>query len=136
MNSLVQFIKFSVVGVSNTIIAFGVYYLLLWLDINYLLANTLSWIISVFNAFFWNNRYVFKTEVHWFKSLVKTYIAYFVSLILGLIVLYVLVDILLISKLIAPIYTLFFTIPINFLLNKFWTFRTIKKYREKRNENG
>ena len=98
MNSIVQFIKFSVVGISNTVIAFGIYYFLLWFNVDYLIANTISWIISVFNAFFWNNRYVFKTEIHWFKSLIKTYIAYLVSLILGLVVMYMLVDILLISK--------------------------------------
>lgn len=135
MNSIVQFIKFSVVGISNTAIAFGIYYFLLWFNVDYLIANTISWLISVFNAFFWNNRYVFKTEIHWFKSLIKTYIAYLISLILGLVVMYMLVDILLISKFIAPLFTLCITTPINFLLNKFWTYRTIKMYREKKNEN-
>lgn len=135
MNSIVQFIKFSVVGISNTAIAFGIYYFLLWFNVDYLIANTISWLISVFNAFFWNNRYVFKTEIHWFKSLIKTYIAYLISLILGLVVMYMLVDILLISKIIAPLFTLCITTPINFLLNKFWTYRTIKMYREKKNEN-
>lgn len=135
MSSIVQFIKFSVVGISNTAIAFSIYYFLLWFNVDYLIANTISWLISVFNAFFWNNRYVFKTEIHWFKSLIKTYIAYLISLILGLVVMFMLVDILLISKFIAPLFTLCITTPINFLLNKFWTYRTIKMYREKKNEN-
>ena len=48
---------------------------------------------------------------------------------------YILIDVMLISKFLAPIFTLFITVPINFILNKFWTFRTINKYREKKNEN-
>lgn len=29
-----------------------------------MIANILSWVISVFNAFYWNNRYVFKIVLH------------------------------------------------------------------------
>ena len=135
MNSIFQFIKFSIVGLSNTIVALGIYYFLLWLNVDYFIANIVSWVSSVFNSFFWNNRYVFKTEIHWIKSLIKTYIAYSASLVIGLIIMYILIDVMLISKFLAPIFTLFITVPINFILNKFWTFRTINKYREKKNEN-
>lgn len=75
---------------------------------------------------------MFKTEIHWIKSLIKTYIAYSASLVIGLIIMYILIDVMLISKFLAPIFTLFITVPINFILNKFWTFRTINKYREKK----
>ena len=49
--SWMQFIKFGIVGVANTGIGLGSYYLLLWLGCHYLVANIGSWIISVFNAF-------------------------------------------------------------------------------------
>lgn len=52
MNSIFQFIKFSIVGLSNTIVALGIYYFLLWLNVDYFIANIVSWVSSVFNAFF------------------------------------------------------------------------------------
>ena len=60
--TFIQFIKFGIVGLSNTAIGLGTYYLFLFLDFHYMIANILSWVISVFNAFYWNNRYVFKNS--------------------------------------------------------------------------
>lgn len=125
--TIMQFIKFGIVGVANTVIGLGTYYLFLWLGCHYLLANVLSWLISVFNAFYWNSRYVFKTGLHWLRALAKTYVSYGASFLMGMVVLYILVDILGISNIVAPLITLGITIPLNFLLNKFWTFRD-KKY--------
>lgn len=121
--TVIQFIKFGIVGVSNTAMGLGTYYLFLFLGCHYMVANVLSWIISVFNAYFWNNRYVFKNDIAWFKALIKTYLSYGFSFLLGCVCLYVLVEWAGISDKIAPLLTLLLTIPMNFLLNKFWTFR-------------
>lgn len=119
----IQFVKFGIVGVSNTAIGLGTYYLFLYLGCHYMVANVLSWLISVFNAYFWNNRYVFKNEVAWIRALVKTYLSYGFSFLAGCLCLYALVEWMGISDKIAPLLTLLLTIPMNFLLNKFWTFR-------------
>lgn len=119
----VQFIKFGIVGISNTAIGLGTYYFFLYIGCHYMVANVLSWLISVFNAYFWNNRYVFKNEVAWIRSLVKTYLSYGLSFLSGCVCLYALVEWMGISDKIAPLLTLLLTIPMNFLLNKFWTFR-------------
>lgn len=121
--SVIQFVKFSVVGLSNTIISLFVYYLFLWLEFNYLIANTLSWVISVFNAFYWNNKYVFKNENTWLKALIRTYLSYGFSFILGSVLLALLVELFHVSQTLAPLAVLVVTIPLNFLMNKFWTFR-------------
>lgn len=123
MKSVVQFIKFGIVGVSNTVIALAVYYLLLWLGAPYLIANTISWIVSVFNAFYWNNHYVFKNDTPWLKALVKTYISYGTSFVASSILLIVFVEICNISDTIAPLLTLVLSIPMNFIMNKYWTFK-------------
>ena len=123
MKSVVQFIKFGIVGVSNTVIALAVYYILLWLGAVYLVANTISWIVSVFNAFYWNNRYVFKNDTPWLKALVKTYISYGASFVAGSILLIIFVEICYISDKIAPLLTLVLSIPMNFIMNKYWTFK-------------
>lgn len=118
-----QFLKFGIVGISNTGIAFAVYYSLVFLGIHYLIANVAAWIVSVFNAFYWNSRYVFKTTAFWLTALLKTYISYGISFLLGTGLLYGFVEWGHISVLLAPIYTLMITIPANFLMNKWWTFR-------------
>ena len=122
-NAVIQFIKFSIVGFSNTVISLFVYYVLLWLKCNYLIANAMSWIISVFNGFYWNNKYVFKNENTWLKALIRTYISYGFSFILGSVLLIVLIEFLKVSDVIAPLIILVITIPLNFLMNKFWTFK-------------
>ena len=121
--TFIQFIKFGIVGLSNTAIGLGTYYLFLFFGLYYLIANILSWIISVFNAFYWNNRYVFPNHTEWFRALARTYLSYGFSFLFGCAVLYALVDWCGMSDKIAPLLTLLITIPLNFVLNKFWTFK-------------
>ncbi len=118
-----QFIKFGLVGISNTLIALIVYYIFLFLGCNYLVSNTLAWLVSVLNAYFWNNRYVFKNDVYWLKALLKTYLSYGFSFILSMVLLWALVKMLGISQIVAPILVLLITTPMNFAMNKYWTFR-------------
>ncbi len=121
--SFIQFIKFGIVGLSNAAIGLGTYYLFLWLSWHYMIANVMSWIISVFNAFFWNSRYVFKTTSTWIGALCRTYVSYGFSFVLGAILLYIFVEFFKISEVFAPLIVIVITTPLNFLLNKFWTFR-------------
>ncbi len=124
INSIVQFIKFGIVGLTNTVVGFFIYYILLFYGINYLLANILSWAISVMNSFYWNNKYVFlNSQEKIIKVIFKTYVSYALSFFLNIIALYILVSQFNISKIIAPILVLLITIPLNFFLNKFWAFR-------------
>lgn len=121
-----QFIKFGIVGLSNTIISFAVYYILLYIGVNYIIANTMGFIISVLNAYYWNNKYVFKSKgdkKSSMKKLIKTFASYGSTFILSTVLLVVMVDYLNISEIIAPVINLIITIPLNFLLNKFWAFK-------------
>ena len=119
-----QFIKFGLVGVSNTLISLGTYYLLYFLEINYLIANTIGFVVSVLNSYYWNNKYVFKkTQSGHLKPLIKTFLSYGSTFLLSSFLLFVMVQHLGISEVIAPIITLVITIPLNFLMNKFWAFK-------------
>ena len=122
-DNFIQFIKFGLVGVSNTAVGFGVYYLLFYCGVHYLIANVLSWLISVFNAFYWNNRYVFRSGNGWWRTLFRTYISYGASLVVSTLMMYVLVVFLYVSPVVSPVICLVITIPLNFILNKFWAFK-------------
>lgn len=120
-NDIVQFIKFGLVGVSNTFVSLIVYYLLIYFSVNYILANIAGFVISVLNAFFWNSKYVFKHSQK--GSLVRTYISYGMTFLLSNLLLYGLVEFMNVSKIVAPVLCLVVTIPLNFILNKYWTFK-------------
>lgn len=130
---LVQFIKFGVVGVSNTLLSYVLNVLVLLmlssLEItwDYVLGNLVSFFLSVLWSFYWNNKYVFTEQegeqrTVW-KALLKTYISYGVTgIVLNNILSYIWIEIFNVSKFIAPIINLVISVPINFLLNKFWAF--------------
>lgn len=121
---IIQFIKFGIVGVSNTLISLLIYYALIYFNINYIVANTFGFIVSVLNSYYWNSKYVFdKSDKGHLKPVIKTFISYGITFILSTILLIIMVDYLNISQIIAPILNLIITIPLNFLLNKFWAFK-------------
>lgn len=124
LNIIIQFIKFGIVGVSNTLISLLIYYILVYFKVNYIIANTIGFIVSVLNAYYWNNKYVFcKSEKSNLKPLIKTFASYGVTFMLSTVLLIIMVNYLNISEMIAPILNLIVTIPLNFLLNKFWAFK-------------
>jgi len=126
---LTQFIKFCIVGLSNTALSYIIYAVLVYVGLYYIVASVTAFLLSVLNSFFWNNKYVFKPGGDQQKrgiwnTLIKTYISYsFTGLILSNILLYFFVDILHISEYIAPLLGLVITIPLNFIMNKKWAFK-------------
>ncbi len=127
-DGFMQFVKFGLVGVSNTLISYVVYLVGVFVGMHYLVASILGFIISVVNAFFWNNRYVFKTEEgeqrNILESFCKTVLSYAgTGLVLNNILLVIQIDFLSWPETMAPLVNLLITIPLNFLLNKLWAFR-------------
>lgn len=133
---ILQFIKFGIVGISNTVISYVIYVVALFLfrivgaseNMDYLIAQIIAFILSVLWSFYWNNKYVFdNTNVakrNTCKALLKTYISYaFTGLFLNSILSIVWVQVLGISKLLAPIINLLISVPLNFIMNKFWAFK-------------
>lgn len=122
--SFMQFVKFCLVGVSNTAISLIVYYIFVLINKDlYILGNAVGFVVSVLNSYFWNSKFVFKKEDERVKTVVKTFVAYGTNLIIGTVLLYLFVDILHISEFIAPLLNLIITIPLNYILNKFWVMK-------------
>ena len=123
-----QFFKFGLVGLSNTAVSMAVYYLVLWLNPSlYMLGSILGTILSIANAFFWNDRFVFKGNDNSFrgkmKRLGKTYVSYGGTSALSTFLLWLEVAAFGVSKTWAPVVNLIITIPLNFIINKLWTFK-------------
>lgn len=123
-----QFFKFGIVGLSNTAVSMAVYYLFLWIDpALYMVGSVLGTILSIANAFLWNDLFVFKGNARDVKSVLtrlgKTYVSYSGTSALSTVLLWLEVALLGVSKVYAPIVNLIITIPLNFIINKFWTFK-------------
>lgn len=125
---MLQFIKFSFVGVSNLLVYYAVYSLLVHFGCHYAVANGIGFVISVLNSFLWNSLFVFKKSGDKERSkaatLVKTFISYALTgLGLQNLLLYLFINRAGLSKYVAPLLGVCFTTPLNFLLNKFWSFK-------------
>lgn len=152
MKSIKQFLKFGLVGLSNTLISEIVYAVIVCLKGHYLLASTTGFVLSIFNAYYWNNRYVFKEDESlekrvWWKVLIKTFIAYLWGFLANLILLALWIDGLHIASYMEPLVgllsqwgihfldaevlgnlfaegvNLILVLPVNYIINKLWAFR-------------
>lgn len=133
--TVIQFLKFGAVGLSNTLIHYVVFLLCISLSFHYLAANALGFIISVTNAFYWNNKYVFaaegKAKRNIFAAYVKMVLAYALTgIVLNSFLLYIFIDKLNIPGYLAQIIILCITVPLNFVINKFWSFKKRENEKE------
>ena len=145
--SLLQFCKFAIIGVSNTFVSLGINFCILFMcgkfgwflsneEYQAHLGNTVAFYLSVIWSFYWNSKFVFKAGDEgekrvWWKTLVRTYLAYSIT---GLGISNLISDLCIkswgISKYIAVLINLVIAVPINFILNKFWA------YGKKENKNS
>lgn len=141
---LLQFIKFGLVGVSNTAISYGIdmlcYYVLLsgsgWVEgTKVIVSSALAFFVSVTNSYYWNNRFVFgqgekKTAKQHLLTYGKTVLCYGVTgLVLAPLIKQWAAS-LGVAYWLASLMSLVVTIPLNFVLNKFWAFSGKKKKPE------
>ena len=77
--AFLQFIKFGIVGVSNTLIHYFTYLICIFAGCHYLIASGIGFLVSVMNAFYWNNKYVFVKEENATRSLWQAFLKTFLS---------------------------------------------------------
>lgn len=131
--ALFQFVKFGLVGVTNTLLSYVlnivVLYLLAPLTISwdYIAGNIVGFVLSVLWSFYWNRRFVFQKEKATLSAelvmLLKTYAAYALTgILLNNLLSWLWIERFDISKYVAPLINLIISVPLNFIINKFWTF--------------
>lgn len=144
-----KFIKFGLTGAVNSVLNYAVYIVCIQRGMHYIPANIIGFIIAVFHAYVLQNRFVFtkrKEDKGW-KILLRTYAAYaFTGLLLANVLAVFWIDILDVGPLLSPLYlhlrkyypwdsveefvkwtapvlTMVVTVPINFVINRYWTYR-------------
>ena len=137
-DDFLQFVKFCIVGVSNTVLGYVIYLIVVvalrpfavpW---DYIAGNLTEYFLSVLWSFYWNERFVFTLRQGEYRSmwraLLKTYATYaFTGIFLNNILGFLWIKKLGLSKYIAPIISLLVSVPLNFIISKLWAFRAKKR---------
>lgn len=122
---LAQILDFSLVGVINAFLSYIIYAFCIKIEIHYQIANQFAYWLTVLNGFILNKFWVFSTqsEKKAHKQMIRYFILYAWNFLLGIILLYVYVEIFKLNKYIVPFLSYPLTIPMNYLINKFWVFK-------------
>ncbi len=126
--TIIQFVKFGIVGGINTILSYiitnGCHYLL---KLDGQVSNIIAFVTTTFISFLLNSNFVFKENKEkrsFWKSLLKVYASYSITgLFLTAILLYIEEQVFGIEHYIATLMNLIITVPLNFILNKFWAYK-------------
>ncbi len=121
---LIQFIKFGIVGVSNTLLTFAVYWLLLkGFGVWYLAASAIGFIVGATNGFLLNRRWTFAGHVGDAFTPVRWAIVQGCGLAVNEGLLYLFVQGAHIDKLLSQVFATAVVTVTTFLANRAWTFR-------------
>ena len=120
-----EIINYLIFGVLTTLVSILSYaFFTRLINLDYVLSNILSWILSVTFAFFTNQKYVFNTSSSSkIKDMFKFYLSRLTSLGIELITMYILVTLLSLNDMISKIIVQFIVIVLNYVLSKLFVFK-------------
>lgn len=120
-----RFIKFSVVGLSGTLVNMAVYAVAVNSGLYYLLAAVVSFLFAVTNNFYWNFRWTFKGQAAYRSRRNKYFRFLAVSLInlaINLFLLRLFVEMMTMDKTLAQLVSIGLVSILNFIMNSRFTF--------------
>jgi putative flippase GtrA len=119
-----QFVKFGIVGVSNTLLTLAVYTVLLkGFGVWYLAASAIGFAAGATNGFLWNRRWTFREHVGDALTPVRWGVVQTCGLGINEGLLYVLVHDAHLDKLLAQVCATAVVTVTTFIANRAWTFR-------------
>lgn len=119
-----QFLLFFIVGASNTLITMAVLCVLTKLKVYVPIASTIGYICGIINGYIWSSKIVFKKKKT-VDNAIKFAIVNLLAIGINFLMMLVWTSVLSINEMIAQAITIiFFTMPLNFILNKIWTYRS------------
>lgn len=131
-----QLVKYVLIGVAGLVVDFGIYTLLTKLGLKVEWANIISSTCGIINNFIWNSLLNFKV----YDRIIIRFIAYFLvgqlTTVFTTIALIIFVDHLGYNNLLVNIIATFVATLIQFVLNKFITFRKAKKLNRVQEQNN
>jgi len=119
-----QFIKFSIVGLSNTLIDIGIFQALIaYTPIYYVVANIISFLFGVLNSYIWNRVWTFKSPNKKIgKEFTRFVIISMVGLALNTLFLVVFMEVFDFPSFLGKVLATILVLIWNFFMSKFWAF--------------
>lgn len=124
-----QFLKFGMIGALNTVLSYLISNICYYgLHLHEQVCNFIAFAITVLISYLLNCRFVFRQEGEerqpWYQALAKVYVSYgLTELVLAGFLLFLQERVLGIPHFIATFLNLCATVPLNFILNKYWAYR-------------
>lgn len=123
MEKFKELICYGFVGACTTFVNYFIYYLCLWMDLNWLMANSLAWIVAVIFAYFANRNAVFHSQKEIKKEFIQFFILRFITLLIENILLAISINGFGISSAFSKILVSIFTVLSNYYLCKLRIFQ-------------
>ena len=115
-----EIVLYSIIGVLTTLINYLIYYLLIQVKVNWLIANMIAWIVAVIFAYITNKDIVFKVTNN--NALFMFIKVRLITLILENILLFIGIEKLLFNRNYTKIIVTIIIVIINYLYSKFKIF--------------
>lgn len=123
--SIIQFLKFGIVGVSNTLLtAATIWILLKELHCSDYFANIIGYLVGVVNSFVWNRKWTFESKTKVSETIYKFIGIFGVCYLFQLGNLYLLLHYTHIDPYVSQLLSIVVYTFLNFGLNKFYTFKS------------
>lgn len=120
-----QAIKYGFVGLGNTLITAVVIWVMMKVfGVSDVLSNIIGYAAGVINSFIWNKKWTFKSSVSWTAGAVKFGVVFAICYLLQLGLLLYLNKTLTIDSYYNQLIAMAFYTVINFVMNKFYTFKS------------
>jgi len=120
-SSINQFIKYSFVGVLNTVIGYGSFFVLVSY-VQYLIALGFAYVLSVTNSYLWNHNWVFRHRISTVEF-IKFNAVYVIAFTVNAGALVLCVDFLKLEPRLAQVLLAPLVLLISFTGNKYWSFK-------------
>ncbi|HDQ41850.1 MAG TPA: GtrA family protein [Desulfonatronum sp.] len=123
--SLIQFIRFNIIGATNVALTTSLYFLLIYLGWHYVLALSADYAFGICYSFYMNKRFTFrvrtKASTAMFGKMLATYALVFAG---NLVLLAFCVDVLGINPYLSQVLSYGLLMIVAFFMQKFFVFRT------------
>ena len=118
-----QIYRFTIVGILNTIVGYGTFFLLLHFNLYYVFALLISHIVGVTHSFIWNKIWTFKSKGNLKIEFLRFISVYGVVFVVNLMILALIVEKLMFDPRIGQIFALGIITIISFFGHKYFSFR-------------
>ena len=122
-----QLVKYVLIGILGLVVDFGTYWILTDININVEIANMISSTCGIINNFFWNSYTNFKVHNRMFLRFISYFLVGQITTVFTTISLFIFASKLGFSHLIVKVIAMIVATLIQFVLNKFVTFRKNSK---------